>query len=248
VDTTVARRNRRAVGSLLALALALSALALAPASPAGASPGAESSFVSSINGLRAGRGLGSLSVDGSLVGVARAWATQMADAGRISHNPSLSSQVSLDWRRLGENVGVGPTVSGLHDAFVASPTHLANLVDASYTHVGVGVVERAGMLYTAHVFVAVAGVAPPPPPPPPPTATLPPPPAPPRGAPAPPAPAPSQPGGNQGQDEEYGGPVAPGAPDAPAAAAPPAPPAAPVPDPLTTFPAVLVELRALDEG
>nr|MBA3302963.1 hypothetical protein [Acidimicrobiia bacterium] len=75
------------------LVLALGVLALAPASPVGASPAAESGFVSSINGLRSSRGLGSLTVSGELTGVARSWAGAMADAGQISHNGSLSSQV-----------------------------------------------------------------------------------------------------------------------------------------------------------
>src|SRR3712207_8656898 len=50
--------------------------------------------------------------------------------------------------------------------FRSSPTHLRNLLDPAYSFIGVGVVERNGLLYTSHVFMAVAGGGSPTPPPP----------------------------------------------------------------------------------
>jgi uncharacterized protein YkwD len=137
--------------------------AVAPA----ADPGLESQFVSRINRLRASKGLSQLQVSGELVGVARRWTDRMVAAGQISHNPNLGSEVGGSWTKLGENVGVGYDVDGLMQAFINSPAHYQNLVDAEWTHVGVGVTrEASGRMFTTHNFMALGGQAPPPPPPP----------------------------------------------------------------------------------
>lgn len=134
------------------------AIAVAPARAATDPRAAESAFVAKINALRAAKGLGALQVDGELTAIARRWASQMAAAGDISHNPDFSKWVTADWAKLGENVGMGPDVRSLHDAFVASPTHYRNLVDGDFTLVGVGVVVASdGTLFTAHQFERLAG-------------------------------------------------------------------------------------------
>ena len=120
----------------------------------------EQQFAARINSLRASRGLGALSVDAQLTGVARQWAATMARAGAISHNPSLASQVSQSWVDLGENVGTGADADSLFSAFVNSPPHYANLVNPVYTKVGVGVaLTSAGTIYTSHEFMTLAPAA-----------------------------------------------------------------------------------------
>jgi hypothetical protein len=156
----------------VAFALFAPVTALAPR-PASAAPAVadEASFVGHINALRASKGLGSLQVSGELTAVARGWSSHMAAAGSISHNPGLAHSVSADWRKLGENVGVGYDVDSLWQAFVHSPAHYANLVDPDFGFVGVGDVWAAdGRLFTTHDFMALAG-APPPPAAPPPSAS-----------------------------------------------------------------------------
>ena len=107
-----------------------SLFALAAPSPAtAADSGVEAQFVSRINGIRQSLGLQPLAVYGELQGVARGWADQMVANGGISHNPSLAGEVSAPWRKLGENVGVGPDVASLMKAFVNSPAHYRNIVD-----------------------------------------------------------------------------------------------------------------------
>ncbi len=177
-----------ATGAVLALSVALAPAASAgPASTGGSAganhavasraplPDVEGEFVGRVNSLRASRGLSQLSVDGQLLGVARRWTERMVQAGQISHNPNLAAEVSGNWTKLGENVGVGPTVDDLMRAFVNSPAHNRNLVDPEWTHIAVGVTRAAdGQLYTTHNFMTVpTGATPPPapPPPPPPTPT-----------------------------------------------------------------------------
>lgn len=137
------------------VAIAVAALVL-PGRPAGAEPtAAEQAFVVAINGLRADRDLAPLRVDAELSAIARRWAGQMANAGGISHNAGFSGQVTANWHKLGENVGRGPDVEDLMRAFVESPSHYANLVDADFAELGVGVIERDGELWTAHQFMVV---------------------------------------------------------------------------------------------
>lgn len=142
----------------MVLAALVVAVAPAPASTAGVDPqGAESAFVARINALRASKGLGTLEVDGELTAIARRWAARMAAAGNISHNGNFQNEVTADWVKLGENVGMGPEIDKLHRAFVASPTHYKNLVDGDYTRVGVGVVVAGdGTIFTAHQFERLA--------------------------------------------------------------------------------------------
>lgn len=121
---------------------------------------AELAFVDEINGVRATKGLGQLTIHPELVDVARGWASKMSAADEISHNPRLADAVRADWQKLGENVGVGTTVDRLHAAFVASPLHYKNIVDPAFTHVGVGVVlGRDGAIFTTHQFMTLRPAA-----------------------------------------------------------------------------------------
>lgn len=147
---------------------AASRAAAAPVAPTSPSPEFETQFVSRINSLRASKGLSQLQVSGQLQGVARNWTEQMVRDGQISHNPNLGSQVSGNWTKLGENVGVGYDVDGLMQAFINSPAHYRNLVDPEWNYVGVGVTMAGdGRMYTTHNFMAMPSSTPKPPPPPP---------------------------------------------------------------------------------
>ena len=147
---------RKAIGGLIATIVVAGTLAaLSP--PAGAvnDPGAEGDFVARTNALRASKGLGGLSVNGTLAAKARNWAEHMAAVGAISHS-NLSDGAPPEWHRLGENVGRGPSVDSIHNALVASPDHYANLTDPGFQTIGVGVVNANGTYYVAEVFMESA--------------------------------------------------------------------------------------------
>ena len=118
----------------------------------------EASFVAKINALRAGKGLSTLVVNDNLVAKARSWAATMAAAGRIWHS-TLSDGITADWKKLGENVGMGGTVDGLFAAFVASPHHYENLVDPAFDSVGIGVVMNGSTIYVSQVFMELMPAA-----------------------------------------------------------------------------------------
>ncbi len=113
---------------------------------------AESEFVNLINQERTSRGLTPLAIHADLVAGARKQAASIRDAGRLFHNANLGS-VTTGWTKLGENVGYGGTVSGLHAAFMNSPSHRANVLDPVYTNVGVGVVVEGSTIWVAEVFM-----------------------------------------------------------------------------------------------
>ncbi|MDQ3107109.1 MAG: CAP domain-containing protein, partial [Actinomycetota bacterium] len=95
-------------------------------------------FVSAINSSRASlAGVEGLAPAADLIAIAERHAAAMAARGSIYHNPDLGRQVQ-DWEVVGENVGVGPDVASLHQAFLDSPAHRANVLDARYRQVGIG--------------------------------------------------------------------------------------------------------------
>jgi hypothetical protein len=136
------------LGLILALGVTLIPMAAAQADTVSD----EAAFVAKINDLRASKGLPALRVHENLVGKARAWAAGMAAAGKIWHS-TLSDGITADWKKLGENVGMGGSVDGLHAAFVASPGHYANLVDPNFSHVGVGIVVSGKTIFVAEMFM-----------------------------------------------------------------------------------------------
>ena len=117
---------------------------------------AEARFVVKVNELRVAKGLPALTVDSLLVGVARSWSAKMAQAGEISHNPLLATDVTSDWIKLGENVGMGGDVDVIEAAFERSPAHYKNLVDADFTAIGIGIVESEGAIYVTQQFQTLA--------------------------------------------------------------------------------------------
>jgi hypothetical protein len=150
------RNGRTLRGLIVGTALLAAAVGFVPATSAGASnPGAASQFISLTNSLRASRGLPALQVDGTLTAKAQGWAQHMADTGVLSHS-TLTSGLPGNWKRVGENVGRGGDVTSVHNAFIASASHLANLVDPGFQYIGVGVVDIAGGLYVAEVFMQTA--------------------------------------------------------------------------------------------
>jgi hypothetical protein len=158
----------RRVVAVVALVTAM--LAMAPAALGhAADPAAEGAMTGSINGLRASRGLAGLGTHPVLTAKAQAWAANMAARNTLYHS-NLADGVTVGWNKLGENVGYGPDVNRVFQAFVNSPPHFANMVDGAFQWVGVGVAYGGGRMWVAVEFMNGAPPpAPPAPPPPPPS-------------------------------------------------------------------------------
>lgn len=113
---------------------------------------AEADFLNKTNALRASKGLGALRTNSELLAKARSWSQTQANAGTIFHS-TLTTGVTQNWHRLGENVGMGPDVSSIHEALVRSPRHYENLADSGFTEVGIGVVRQGDIIYVTQVFM-----------------------------------------------------------------------------------------------
>ena len=88
--------------------------------------------------------------------VAMDWAYQQWKNGKMSHNPSYSTQIPAGWQRAGENVASGYTYDKVVAAWKASPSHYANMV-YDYTSVGIGFYEADGKRYWSVVFAKYPG-------------------------------------------------------------------------------------------
>ena len=142
-------------------------VAIGLAHPAGAQsyvPSDETKVHSMVNQTRASKGLKPLARNDKLVTMARQQADRMEAKGNIFHNPNLSGDINatgLNWRRVGENVGMGPNVDLIEKAFLASPGHYENIVRAEYNTMGIGAVKGDdGKMYVVQVFANVAASAP----------------------------------------------------------------------------------------
>lgn len=155
-----AAASRRRLTIALAAFLFVGTFALLTAT-APAAHAADSDYMSRINALRASRGLNPLAFDGNMDSLAIQHTQEMAAKQTLVHTSNLKANVTSNWTKVGENVGVGSNNSQIWDAFLASPKHFANLVDPAFTHVGIGVVvDSAGSQWTTHRFVAIASSAP----------------------------------------------------------------------------------------
>ena len=139
---------------VVALVLAASVIALPERAIAGPADDASAS-VALINETRWAAGLDGLRPDRELQIIANRQANRMAEAGYIFHSGDLGGQLSWVWWAWAENVGYGPSVGWIHNAFMNSSYHSSNILRSSYNYVGVGVAYGwDGTVYVAQVFGA----------------------------------------------------------------------------------------------
>ena len=161
--------TRGRVGWFAAAAIVALLASLVPVGSAAASPDAEARLLARHNEARAAESLPPLHVHGELTAVARKWAARLRDdyetsddrSGSLRHNPSLASQLPSGYQRAAENVGFTALTDAsntaladrLHDAYLASPNHRANIL-GDYDRVGVGMaVASDGTLWSTVVFM-----------------------------------------------------------------------------------------------
>lgn len=124
----------------------------APAQPLAPAPEAavaeitdRAGLLAAINEARAAKGLAILQSDPILDAGAQQWADAMAAQLAVSHDPQLTAGYSDDWRRMGENVSTGFSISVLHAASLKSAA--ATVLDPNATLVGVGISVQPGGVY-----------------------------------------------------------------------------------------------------
>lgn len=132
-----------------------------PTNPPSPSPAAD--VVALTNAARATAGVPPVAVDAAVQRAAEAHSADQAAMGRMSHTGSDGSdagdrleRAGYAWRTWGENVAVGqPTPAGVTDAWMTSPGHRENMLNASFEHIGVAVAhDAAGRTYWTMVLAA----------------------------------------------------------------------------------------------
>ncbi|MDN5326259.1 MAG: hypothetical protein PWP41_955 [Moorella sp. (in: firmicutes)] len=106
----------------------------------------EQQVVNLVNAERAKAGLKPLAADSQLARVARLKAEDMRDKNYFSHESptygsfaSMLKQFGISYRTAGENIAAGyPTPEAVVAAWMNSPGHRSNILNANYTAIGVG--------------------------------------------------------------------------------------------------------------
>jgi uncharacterized protein YkwD len=115
----------------------------------------ERGFARRINRARNNAGTGRLRLDPELSRAARGHTRAMANQNRLYHTPAKRLRWKVtNWRMLGENVGVGGTVGSLHQAFMDSAPHRANVVMREFRYMGVGVKKSGRRMWVTVIFEA----------------------------------------------------------------------------------------------
>lgn len=119
----------------------------------------EEQVVSLVNKERAKEGLAPLKRDWELARVAKYKSQDMFDKKYFSHtSPTYGSpfemmkNFGISYKSAGENIAKGQTsAKQVMEGWMNSPGHRANIMDAKFTHIGVGYVEKGN--YWTQMFI-----------------------------------------------------------------------------------------------
>lgn len=119
----------------------------------------EQQMINLVNQERTNRGLKALQVDMTLVKTARMKSNDMIAKKYFAHqSPTYGSPFDLmksqgvTYRTAGENLAGAGSVSSAHTNLMNSSGHRANILNANFTHIGIGVVKGGpyGIMFTQH--------------------------------------------------------------------------------------------------
>jgi uncharacterized protein YkwD len=137
----------------LTVAVALTTVAVGPAAATTRLERRRDLLLNWSNDYRNAQGVRDLREGSALDGLAQRHSRRMADQRRLYHTADLGTRLrSYSFPAWGENVGYGPTMWGLFQAFLRSASHRANLLDRRYHRVGIGVVKSHGIFWVTMIF------------------------------------------------------------------------------------------------
>ena len=150
------RRTRLMVGGL---ALVVSGMLFLGA-VGGTAVGAEESsprlhMLALTNHDRVRHDRSALSFAPRLATYAKSHSQAMVDTGNIFHSTAEQLVAALEgyhWELGGENIGVGDSLEGLEEAFMASREHRKNILRRIYDHAGVGIVRSDEKIWITVIF------------------------------------------------------------------------------------------------
>ncbi len=140
--TSSAKRSKVAVATVLcALALLTGCLR-----------STQSQVLNELNADRSALKLRTLGTQADAQRKAQAWAEKLARENKLYHS-KLSDGIKVKWCSIGENVGYGPSVPAIQDAYMRSAGHRANIVSTKWNGVGVGHATNGKKVFTVQVFI-----------------------------------------------------------------------------------------------
>jgi uncharacterized protein YkwD len=115
---------------------------------------AERSFIQMTNQARTSRDRRKLPMDQDLSKAALKHSIKMANQERLFHSTAsdIDPLLSGRWVNMGENVGYGPDVQTIQEAFMASEYHRKNILAGKWRKMGVGVVQKDGLFWVTVWF------------------------------------------------------------------------------------------------
>jgi len=140
---------RPRIALIAALVVLISSLAVGAAGAVSLTAD-EQYMLNLVNKERRANGLKALEIDPKLTFMARRYGQEMITHDFFSHDSPISgslldrvlaSGVSDGWLLAGENLAGAPSVEAAFKGLMGSPTHKANMLEAEYTHVGIGSVD-----------------------------------------------------------------------------------------------------------
>ncbi len=122
----------------------------------------ESRLLDLLNRDRVKANLPKLQWDPHLAESARRHTQKLVEHQELSHQfngePPLGERVGatgLRFNSVAENVGLAPTIERIHQGFMDSPPHRANIMSPKYNSVGFGISSSQGELYVTQNFANV---------------------------------------------------------------------------------------------
>lgn len=128
-----------------------------PTQPVSGLTQAEQQMLDLVNRERVNAGLRPLQADLQLTRLARLKSQDMINNNYFAHqSPTYGSPFDMmradgvSYRYAGENLAGTPSVERAHSGLMNSPGHRANILNANYTHIGIGAVSGGpyGMMFT----------------------------------------------------------------------------------------------------
>ena len=125
----------------------------------------EQFFFDEVNHERLALQLTPLRWDAALAEAARQHAQLMATQHRFAHQlpgelplSQRAGQAGAHFSRVAENIAKGRDADDIHEGWMESPGHRANILNAGFTALGVGVIESKGELYAVEDFSAAVDI------------------------------------------------------------------------------------------
>lgn len=106
-----------------------------------------------IQAERVSRGIQGLGWSADLIVQAQNWARYLARIQQLIHRANLAQGVT-GWRVLFENIGENARVTrdGMHQAFMNSPGHRANMLDGRANRIGLGIGHGGNFYWVVQIF------------------------------------------------------------------------------------------------